>query len=195
MQAKREGLTVTPFFPEPAPSVSANLALRLLQVHICIVYLASGLSKLQGPAWWDGTAVWKTMANFEFSPMRYQLYMNTLYFLVNHRWLWELVMSGTAIFTLVFEIGFGVFMLLAYVLAYFLGSQNVWSRQIRWVMISAAVLLHLGIAFFMGLVCFSLMMVIAVSSFIPADTWHHVIDQLRLGTKAPSLAYVEGKAA
>src|SRR5439155_18566055 len=36
----------------PAPSISANLALRLLQVHICIVYLASGLSKLQGPSWW-----------------------------------------------------------------------------------------------------------------------------------------------
>src|SRR5262249_49140479 len=45
-------------FGGPEPSVSANLALRLIQVHFCIIYLAAGLSKLQGPAWWNGTAVW-----------------------------------------------------------------------------------------------------------------------------------------
>jgi hypothetical protein len=191
MAARREGLPGPEFFPQPAPSVSANLALRLLQVHLCIVYLASGLSKLQGPAWWNGTAVWSTMANFEFSPMRYQLYMNALFFLVNHRWLWELVMSGTAIFTLIFEIGFPFFMLLAYAI----GSRNVWSRQIRWLTIAGAVVLHLGIAIFMGLVCFSLMMMVGICSFIPAETWHRLLDLLRLGTTAPPLAYFEGKAA
>src|SRR5262249_46193825 len=42
--------------PPPEPSVSANLALRLLQIHVCIIYMASGLSKLQGASWWGGTA-------------------------------------------------------------------------------------------------------------------------------------------
>ena len=34
--------------PEPAVrrSVSANLALRLIQVHVCIIYLSAGLAKL-----------------------------------------------------------------------------------------------------------------------------------------------------
>jgi hypothetical protein len=192
MRARREGLIVPGFFPPPAPSVSANLALRLLQVHVCIVYLASGLSKLQGPAWWNGNATWNTMANFEFSPMSYQLYMNALYFLVNHRWLWELFMSGTAIFTLVFEIGFFFVMLLAYAL----GSRSVWSRNLRWLMISSAVMLHLGIAIFMGLVCFSLMMLVAVTAFVPADTWHRLFDRLHLrATTQPRFSYVEGRAA
>src|SRR5207244_2703431 len=104
-QALRRHLTAPELLP-PAPQVSANLALRLLQVHICIIYAASGLSKLQGPAWWSGMAVWGTMANYEFSPMGMRLYMGFLQFICQHRWLWELVTTGGSYFTLVFEVGF-----------------------------------------------------------------------------------------
>ena len=38
------------------PSVAANVALRLFQVHFCIIYINSGMSKLQGAAWWNGEA-------------------------------------------------------------------------------------------------------------------------------------------
>ena len=34
--------------PGRAPSASANLAQRLIQVHMCVIYLFAGLSKLQG---------------------------------------------------------------------------------------------------------------------------------------------------
>jgi len=179
VQARRKGL-VLPEFGPPVPSVSANLAIRLLQVHVCFVYFASGASKLQGPAWWNGTAPWKTMANYEFSPMNYQWYMYALYFMVDHRWLWELAMSSIAIFTLVFEVGFPFF---------------IWNRNSRWIVISAAVLLHLGIAIFMGLVTFSLMMLVAVSSFVPPETWHRLLDYFQRGGTHVRLAYVEGRAA
>ncbi len=46
---------------EDAPerkSVAANVALRLLQVHIAIVMLVSGLHKLQFGDWWAGFALW-----------------------------------------------------------------------------------------------------------------------------------------
>jgi hypothetical protein len=183
-RARQEGIP-EPRWTPPAPSVRANLALRLLQVHVCLVYVASGLSKLQGQAWWNGTAIWSTMANYEFSPMRYQLYMNFIYLLVDHRWLWELFMSGTAIFTLVFEIGFPVFMFLAY----------VWNSNIRWFVIAGAVFLHLGIAFFMGLVCFSLMMLVAVASFVPADSWRYLLGGLYNRKDYIRLKYIEGNAA
>ena len=55
---------------QPVKSVSANFALRLLQIHVCIIYAAAGLSKLPGAKWWDGTAIWYTIANFEFAPMQ-----------------------------------------------------------------------------------------------------------------------------
>jgi hypothetical protein len=40
------------------PSVAANLALRLLQVHFAILIVTSGLHKLQFGEWWAGLALW-----------------------------------------------------------------------------------------------------------------------------------------
>jgi hypothetical protein len=41
-----------------ARSVAANLAVRLLQVHVAIAILACGLHKLQIKEWWAGVAPW-----------------------------------------------------------------------------------------------------------------------------------------
>jgi hypothetical protein len=103
--------------------------------------------------WWSGTAVWATMANYEFSPVRYQLYVDLLTWLSRHRWLWEIVTTGLTAGTLVFEIGFPFL---------------VWNRKLRWTCVAGAVLLHTGIALIMGLVAFSLMMMTLVVAFVPA---------------------------
>jgi hypothetical protein len=42
----------------PPASCAANLALRLLQVHLAIVVVVSGLHKLQFGDWWAGVAYW-----------------------------------------------------------------------------------------------------------------------------------------
>jgi hypothetical protein len=151
-RAAREHRPVQPL-ARPEPSVSANLALRLLQVHFCIIYLVAGVSKLQGAPWWNGTAVWATMANFEFCPMQRRPYAAFLVFLSGHRWLWEVFTTGATMYTLVFEISFPFI---------------VWNRRLRWLAIVGAVLLHTGIALCMGLVTFSLVMLTGVLSFVPA---------------------------
>jgi hypothetical protein len=163
-----------PDFPDPEPMVSANLALRLIQVHLCIVYLVSGLSKMAGPAWLSGTATWMTMANYEFSPMTNPIYMALLHFLARHRVLWEAVITVGSYFTLAMEISF-VFL--------------IWNRRLRWVVISAAVFLHLGIAICMGLTTFSIMMMIFLSSFLPAQAIHQLVDQVArmIPVRIPSL--------
>ncbi len=43
---------------ESRPSVAANAALRLLQVHWAMAMVASGLHKLQFGDWWAGVALW-----------------------------------------------------------------------------------------------------------------------------------------
>jgi hypothetical protein len=48
----------TLLFGEQPPSMAANLAIRLLQVHFAIVVVASGLHKLQIGDWWSGVAFW-----------------------------------------------------------------------------------------------------------------------------------------
>ena len=50
----------------PTPSAGANLALRLINVHMCVIYFFAGISKLQGEAWWNGEAMWRAFANLEY---------------------------------------------------------------------------------------------------------------------------------
>jgi hypothetical protein len=141
------------------PRVSANLALRLIQINLCCIYLVSGISKLQGGAWWRLNAVWGTLANPEFSPLYFPPFYALLSWLCRHRLLWEAAISSASLFTLVLEIGFPFL---------------VWRPRCRPVMICMAVMLHAGIACFMSLNTFSLMMVFMVLSFVDPqaiDRW------------------------
>ncbi len=135
----------------PPPSVAANVAIRLLQIHVCIIYLFAGLSKLQGQAWWNGNAIWITLGNYEFAPMQFEIYLKFLRFLGSHQLLYDAFMSGGGLFTLVFEIGYAFL---------------VWRPRLRWVFLAAAILLHGGIGLFMGLKTFSLMMLVMNMAFL-----------------------------
>ena len=141
----------------PELMVSANFALRLLQVHFCMIYLSAGLSKLMGSSWWSGTALWVTVANFEFTPIRFAFYEEPLRWLCQHRWLWEMVMTSGVLYTLALEISFPFL---------------VWQRRFRGFVVAGSVLLHTGIALSMGLIAFGLFMLGLVMSFIPADALH-----------------------
>jgi hypothetical protein len=149
--------------PEPAlaPMVSATLAVRLVQIHACIIYLSAGLSKLQGMAWWTGTAPWITMANFEYAPLYWPLYVDFLRFLAKHRWLYELTMTTGSLGTLAFEIGY------AFV---------IWRPAFRPLWLWMAVLFHLGIGLFMGLTSFAVVMLIFNMAFVSPATVRRVID-------------------
>jgi len=162
-RARRHHLPI-PTLTRPAPRVSANVVLRLLQIHFCVIYLISGLSKLQGSVWWNGTAVWITMAIYEYCPMQISTYDAFLRFLCAHRWLWETVMTGGVAFTLFAEIGFPFL---------------VWNRKLRWLMITVGLFLHTGIAMVMGLRTFSLLMVTMLCAFVPQETVDGVRDRLQ----------------
>ncbi len=43
---------------KPGPTGRNRIATRLLQLHLCVVYLFGGISKLRGEMWWDGSALW-----------------------------------------------------------------------------------------------------------------------------------------
>jgi hypothetical protein len=153
LRRRRDRENGLPDRPSP-PLVSATLATRLLQINFCLVYLGSGFSKLLGSAWWNGTAIWGTVANSYFAPVDQAWYIGGLQFLVHHRWLWELAMASGCMFTLFVEIGLPFL---------------VWHRNWRWIMVSGSILLHTGIGAFMGLVTFSLCMLCMVMCFIPPE--------------------------
>jgi hypothetical protein len=150
--------------PPVEPSAVANFAVRLIQVHFCVVYLASGTSKLLGSTWWSGTALDYVLLNPSCAPMDWGPYFRLMKFLATHRWLWAVFTAGGIIFTILLEVGF-IFL--------------IWDRRWRWAMVSGSVLLHIGIAIGMGLTTFSLMMMIMVSSFIPPEVIRGAVTRLQ----------------
>jgi hypothetical protein len=167
--ARQTGLKFTEVGTGDTLSSSATFAIRLMQIHFCIIYLASGLSKLMGSAWWNGWATWGVIANPEFNALHLNYYHALISWLSAHRVLWEVAMTANVAFTLVLEIGFPFL---------------VWNRRLRWLMVTGAVILHTGIALCMGLTSFSLMMLALLLSFIPSST---VRELLGLAERVPAL--------
>src|SRR5439155_12797337 len=48
------------------PRIDTNIAIRLLQLHMCVIYLFGGIHKMRGETWWDGSALWYAFASLEY---------------------------------------------------------------------------------------------------------------------------------
>ncbi len=121
-------------------SVTANIAIRMIQLHMCIVYLFAGTGKLLGGSWWDGTAMWQTFANYEYQSL-------------DMTWLagFPLLLNFMTHLTVAWEVSY---------------IALVWPRLTRPLVIALAIPLHLGIAFCMGMMTFGLVMLIANLAFV-----------------------------
>jgi uncharacterized membrane protein YphA (DoxX/SURF4 family) len=139
LRKARRGLTTL-----VSPSTAANLAIRLLQIHLCIVYFFSGLAKYTGENWHAGTAVWWALANYE-----YQSFDMT--WLANYPMLIALASHATVFW----ELTYGAL---------------VWNRYTRPLVLWMAVFVHAGIALFMGMITFGIAMIIANLSFLSPQT-------------------------
>ena len=139
-QAQKTGQPIDP----PKPSAAANLSLRLIQVHLCIIYLFAGISKLQGELWWNGFAVWNAAANLEYQS-------GDLTWLAYVPWFCNLLTIGT----IFWEISFWAL---------------VWNKTLRLPVLLIGVLMHLGIGAFLGMWTFGLAMIFAYLSFIPPES-------------------------
>jgi len=144
-------------------SVTANVSIRLIQVHMCVIYLFAGISKLQGETWWDGTAMWISFANYEYQSLDMTWlahYPAVLDFLTHLTVFWEC--SYIAL---------------------------VWPRLTRPLVIALAVPLHLGIAMCMGMITFGLVMLIANLAFVSPALVRAVVEPpLRKLRPAPQTA-------
>jgi hypothetical protein len=120
----------------------ANIAIRLIQCHMCLVYLFAGLGKLLGPSWWAGTALWGAFANLEYQTL-------------DMTWVaWHpLVVNLITQTILVWEISY---------------IALVWPRLTRPLALAMSVPLHLGIAVCMGMITFGLIMLVGNLAFVPA---------------------------
>jgi hypothetical protein len=148
---KRTGSTA-----QAKSSAGANLAIRLIQVHMCVIYLFAGMSKLQGPSWWDGEAMWRAFANLEYQSL-------DMTWLAWHPWL----VNAMSHFSVLWEISFCVL---------------IWQKRLRPLVLAGAVVLHVGIGACLGMWTFGLIMLVGCASFLPAD----LFQQARVPSVRPS---------
>ncbi|MBX3424192.1 MAG: HTTM domain-containing protein [Pirellulales bacterium] len=137
---------------EPAESVGANLAMRLLQVHLCIFYLFSGLPKLDGQTWQLGTALWWAAAITEYRSF-------SLLWTADWPKLTALLTHATVFWEILY-------------------CCLVWNRFTRPIVLGMALCVHGGIALFMGMITFGTAMIIANLSFLQPTTVRRFVDPI-----------------
>ena len=117
-------------------SFEAWLGLLVLQLHVCIAYVASGVEKAMGPQWWNGEAIWRAIMSPHdgASPIDFS-------FLADMPWLAQMLCW----MTLLLEAGVPFF---------------IWHRHTRILWLTGIVGMHLGIAIVMNLWTFSAVMIV-----------------------------------
>lgn len=127
----------------PVSSLFSTVGVRLVQLQLCIIYAYTGLEKLKGQRWWDGTAVWAVIGNDQIM-------------MFDASWLKEapLLIGLMTFSTVLFEIYFPVL---------------IWLKRFRYWLIAYGWVLHAMIALIMGLFFFSGAMMAAYLLFANPD--------------------------
>lgn len=132
-----------------------GVAIRLMQVHLCVIYLFGGIGKAQGALWWDGSAVWFAVASYEYQSM-------------DMTWLvrFPMLVSALSHITTFWETFY---------------CALVWPRITRPIALGLAVAVHGGIALFLGMITFGLAMIFANMSFLEPSFVRSLTDRLDRG--------------
>ena len=117
----------------PMSDALNSVAIRFFQIQLCVIYGYTGMEKLKGGPWWDGTALWGAVTNSQLAFMDFTF--------LSH---WPIVIIIGTYFTLIFEIYFPAL---------------VWVPKIRPFVLLCGVIFHAMIGLTMGLVFFSAVMV------------------------------------
>lgn len=117
----------------PAPTAVARIVHRLIQVHLCIIYLNTGIAKARGEQWWNGEAIWRAVMQPQFNVFDFT-------WLPAHPAL--AMLAGWSV--LLVELGYAVL---------------IWLPWTRRPALIAAIAMHAGIAITMRLWLFSLVMI------------------------------------
>jgi hypothetical protein len=121
-------------------SWQVTLSLRVLQIHMCLIYLSAGYEKLISPEWWSGNVIWRSLVQPDFSQYDFTWMANKPWFFITLSWL-----------TIVAETFYCIAM---------------WIRGLRVFWLLVIIILHIGICIFLGLWLFGLIMILlSVAAF------------------------------
>ncbi len=138
--------------PLPCDTLS-SVFYRMIQVQLCVIYAYTGMEKLKGGSWWDGTALWSVIAN----P---QMVVGDMTWMRNFPYLIVLFTFSTVLFEVYFPV-------------------LVWNPKIRKALLAIGVMFHSGIGLLMALWSFALIMIAPYVLFLSEDNLESFQKRLR----------------
>ena len=107
---------------------------RVLQLHLCVIYFFSGLTKCLGTGWWDGSNIWRSLIRPPFNIIDPEILVG-----------WKYLFPVAGILICLLEIGYPVF---------------IWSSKTRKIWLISICAMHAGIGLAMGMYLFAFIMII-----------------------------------
>jgi hypothetical protein len=135
------------------PTWASTLAIRVLQIHLCLAYFSAGYEKMLYTNWWEGDVIWRAVVQPDFRQF-------SLHWLAEVPWLAMLLSWFTMFIETFYCIG-------------------MWIPRLRVFWLLAMIGLHLGIGLFLGLYFFGLIMVLLSISAFGYDVWRDVQQYLQ----------------
>jgi hypothetical protein len=124
-------------------SIGANIALRLIQIHLALYHFGMAIGQLRDDTWWMGRALWGFIGKPESG------YID-LTFLADHLFLLNLWTHGVVIFEFAFAL-------------------LIWNRRARPILLTAAVLVWVSVGLVSGMLGFAAVMLTATVAFVPPE--------------------------
>lgn len=103
--------------------------IRIIQIHLCIVYFFAGIAKALDPEWWNGMSLWRSISSVYNDYFKIPPY----------------ILLVVGIGTVLLETLYSIF---------------IWIDKTRYLILSLCVLMHLGIAYILGLYSFSALLIV-----------------------------------
>lgn len=145
----------------PRYSSAATISLRLIQVHLTLLYAMMAIGKLSSDVWWSGEAMWWLIAKTESRLVDFTC-LHGLPLLINA------LTNAVALYQLSFPI-------------------LVWNRLARPLVLGLGVIVWGLLALVTGMAPFALMMLVASLAFVPSRTVRAVLPGRR-GARRPDAA-------
>ena len=122
------------------PTWATTLSIRVLQLHLCLIYISAGFEKMLYANWWEGNVLWRSIVQPDFRQY-------------NMEWLawYPAIPMVLSWFTMVVETFYFAAM---------------WVKKLRVFWLLSIIGLHIGIGIFIGLYLFSLVSIcLSLSAF------------------------------
>lgn len=143
--------------PPDAVPADATWSVVVLRLHLCIVYAAAGIAKALGEQWWTGDALWRALSLPQFRQFDPAPLLG-----------WPMLLQAAALVAIISQLAYPVL---------------VWTR-LRVLIVVMAELMHLGIAVFLGLWLFSLVMIAINTAAFGEAVWKALAGRRHPGARS-----------